>query len=389
VADNNNNNGQNSLTHTDFIKIWRLLFLSLLLLTFGSCTKNPLPLQGFSIPAVTDDGWEVTSLNAQNIDVSQIAEAEKVLKNDPSFVNIHTLTIARNGKLVLDEFYHTGPFGYHKGDLTTMQSVTKSFASFAVGIAIDRGLIKDVNQPAQSLLPGLKNIDWSTGKDKIILEHILTMSAGFSGAENTDSLLASNFAQYMFSKPLIHTPGTTFDYRTALTNPLGNILTTAISPLHTNLETYMDSLLFQPLDIKNYEWYYKSKEGEPELGGGLFLSPRDMIKLGQLVLDNGKWHNRQIVSKNWIAEATKEHFHFDKRYWGEMDGYGYLFWQRKLISQGETFSADIALGYGGQYVVIIPALNTVIAITSWFPKDKNWQFPLRLIEQYILPALKK
>ncbi len=317
-----------------------------------------------------------------------MAEADKALETNPTFVNIHTLTIARNGKLVLDEFYHSGPYGYHKGDLAIMMSVTKSFTSIITGITINRGLIKGVNQTAQLLLPDLKNINWTTGKDKITLENILTMSAGFAGAEDTDSLLADNYAQYMFSKSLVHTPGTTFDYRTALTNTLGDVLTTAITPLHISLERFMDSLLFQPLQIKNYAWYYKNDKEQPELGGGLFLAPRDMIKLGQLVLDKGVWNGKQIVSENWIAEATKEHFHFDKRYWGELDGYGYLFWQRTLVSNGKSFPSIIALGYGGQYIVIIPALHTVIAITSWFPKDKGWQFPLRLIENYILPALK-
>jgi len=372
------------------MKMPKLLFLSFLLISFGGCRKKPLPLPlpEFSIPAVTGDGWEVSSLEAQNIDVSQIAKADKALKNDHSFRNIHTLTIVRNSKLVLDEFYHSGPYGYQKGDLAIMMSVTKSFTSIMVGIAIDKGLIKDVNRTAQSLLPGLKNIDWATGKDKITLENILTMSAGFAGTENTDSLLADNYAQYMFSKPLVHTPGAVFDYRTALTNTLGDVLTTATSPLHISLEKFMDSLFFQPLQIKEYDWYYKNDKGQPELGGGLFLSPRDMIKLGQLVLDKGKWNGRQIVSERWIAEATKEHFHFAKRYWGELDGYGYLFWQRTLVSDGESFSSIIALGYGGQYIVVIPALHTVITITSWFPEDKGWQFPLRLIERYLLPALK-
>jgi len=370
------------------MKISKFLFLSVLLLIFGACTKKPHSLPEFSVPANTSDGWKVSSLQAQNINISQMAEADKALKNNLPLRYIHTLTIARNGKLVLDEFYHSGPYSYHKGNLTIMMSVTKSFTSMMVGIAIDRGLIKNVNQTAQSFLPGLKNINWSTGKDKITLENILTMSAGFAGAEDTDSLLADNYARYMFSKPLAHTPGTTFDYRTALTNTLGNVLTTAISPLHTSLEKFMDILFFKPLDIKNYYWHYKNDKGRPELGGGLFLAPRDMIKLGQLVLDKGEWNGRQIVSENWIAEATKEHFNFNQRYWGELDGYGYLFWQRTLVSNGRPFPSVIALGYGGQYIVVIPDLYTVIAITSWFPEDKGWQFPLKFIEQYLLPALK-
>jgi len=212
------------------------------------------------------------------------------------------------------------------------------------------------------------------------------MSAGFAGGEHKDSLLPAHFPAYMFSKPLAHTPGTYFDYRTALTNTLGDILITLLSPQHVSLKKFMDSLLFKPLDIKKYQWVYKSKSGVPELGGGLFLAPRDMAKLGQLILNRGQWNYRQIVPAEWIDAATREYFHFTPRYWGELDGYGYLFWHRTLISNDKTFQAIIALGYGGQYVVIIPSLQAVIAITSWFPQDKNWQFPLRFVEDYILPA---
>ena len=362
-----------------------VLFLVAVML-LGSCTKKRNPTPAFPPPPVTADGWQVSSLAEQQVDVSQISQADQALKNDPSFVNIHTLTIVRNGKLVFDKFYHSGPFGYHKGGLTTMQSVTKSFTSLVVGIAIGHGLITGVNQTARSLLPELTTIDWSSGKDKITLKHILTMSAGFAGNEESDSLLPAHFAKYMFAKPLAHTPGTVFDYRTALTNTLGDMLTTTLVPLHLSLKKFMDSLLFKPLDIKNYQWVYTDKAGIPELGGGLFLAPRDMAKLGQLVLDNGKWNNRQIVPAQWIAAATRQYFHFSPRYWGELDGYGYLFWHRDLVSNGKTFKAIIALGYSGQYVVVIPSRQVVIAITSWFPGDKNWQIPLHFVEDYLLPA---
>ena len=362
-------------------------FLLLLLIVFGEgCKKKQSTRPAFPPPPVTSDGWQVSSLSGQQIDIDQITRADAALKNDPSFVNIHTLTIVKNGKLVFDEFYHSGPSGYHKGDLTTMQSVTKSFTSLVVGIAISHGLITDVNQTAHSLLPELTTINWSSGKDKITLKHVLTMSAGFAGNEESDSLLPAHFAKYMFSKPLAHSPGTVFDYRTALTNTLGDMLATTLVPLHLSLKKFMDSLLFKPLDIKNYQWVYTDKAGIPELGGGLFLAPRDMAKLGQLVLNNGKWNNRQIVPAQWIEAATREYFHFSPRYWGELDGYGYLFWHRDLVSNGKTFKAIIALGYSGQYVVVIPSRQVVIAITSWFPEDKNWQIPLHFVEEYLLPA---
>ncbi len=365
------------------------VFLLLLLIVFGEgCTKKQSTYPSFPPPPSTADGWQVSSPLAERMDVLQMARADNALKTDTSLFKIHTLTIARNGRLVFDKFYHGGPFDYHEGELATMQSVTKSFTSLVVGIAIGRGLITGVNQTARSLLPQLTTVNWSTGKEKITLKHILTMSAGFAGNEDSDSLLPENFAKYMFSKPLAHAPGTVFDYRTALTNTLGDMLAMALVPLHLSPEKFMDSLFFQPMDINNYQWVYRDKAGVPELGGGLFLAPRDMAKLGQLVLDNGKWHNRQVVPAQWTEAATREYFHFSPRYWGELDGYGYLFWHRTFYSGGETFRTVIALGYGGQYVVVIPSIQVVIAITSWFPGDKNWQIPLHFIDEYLLPAFR-
>ncbi len=366
-----------------------ILFISVLFSCSNNAISNIEPFVKSFIPILTTDDWDVSSLESQNINLNQITQVDNLLKNDSIYKDINTLTIVRHGKLVFDEFYYKGNKNYKKGNITTLMSVTKSFMSIITGITIDKGLILGVNKKIESLLPNSKGIVWSGKKAQISLENVLTMSAGFNGSEDTDSLIVNNYAQYMFSKPLIYSPGSTFDYRTALANTLRDILSQNISNQNIDLRTFIKDNLFQPMQISNYKWDYINDFGQLQVGGGLFLAPRDMIKLGQLVLDKGKWRNTQIVSANWITEATKEHFNFNNKYWGEMDGYGYLFWQKKLSSYGQTYPSIIAIGYGGQYLVIIPNLDVVIGITSWFPDDVNWQRPLRLIENYIIPAINK
>jgi len=378
-------------TKLQMLKKNQFLAIFFIILFFSCSNGNTvsnigLPIKSF-LPKITADGWDISSLESQNINLNQIAQVDDLLKNNPIYSDINTLTIVRHGKLVFDEFYYKGVENYKKGDITTLMSVTKSFMSIVTGIVIDKGLIQDINNKVELLLPNSNSIVWSGKKTQITLENILTMSAGFNGSEETDSLIVNNYAKYMFSKPLIYTPGSTFDYRTALTNTLRDILSQSISNQNIDLRAFIKNNLFQPMQISNYKWDYINHFGQLQVGGGLFLAPRDMIKLGQLVLNKGKWQNTQIVSANWIAEATKKHFNFTNKYWGEMDGYGYLFWQKELTSFGQTYQSIIAIGYGGQYLVIIPSLDVVIGITSWFPNDVNWQLPLRLIENYIIPAV--
>ena len=111
--------------------------------------------------------------------------------------------------MIFDEYYPTDENNYEKGGLHTLQSVTKSFASMAIGIAIDQGKIN-------SILPLLQNIDWSNNKDQISLKHMLTMSTGLSGDDNTDYRVVNNYSEYIFSNSMEYLPGTYFEYRTAV-----------------------------------------------------------------------------------------------------------------------------------------------------------------------------
>ncbi len=365
-----------------------LCFFGFLIFLLGGCAKSPSKAPQFPAPSVTDDGWEVSTPAGQHIDTQKLAAAFSWLKKDSLGTHIQTLTLIRNGKLVYDGFFHPGPYAFRQGELTTIQSVSKSFTALAVGIAIDKKWLSGTEQTVEILLPHLQGVNWTEEKSRITLADLLTMRAGLQGNEETDSLLPADYARYVFSHPMAALPGTVFNYRTALTNAFWDVLNVSLKSKRITPEKFMDSLLFRPLQIKKYDWRYKNKQGQAELGGGLFLAPRDMAKLGQLILTGGRWNGKQVVSSSWMEKATKAQVHFSPRYWGQFDGYGFLFWRRIFYVNGASYKGIIALGYGGQYVVAIPRLHCVVAITSWFPEDKGWDFPLVFVEDKILPAFR-
>lgn len=352
----------------------------------------------FSTPNTTNDGWSISSPEMEGVDTEELAHIDYLIKNDEIFKDIETLTIVRNGKLVFDEFYYSGEYDYNKGDITYLQSVTKSFASTFVGIAIDQGLINSVTDPVNSLLPNLSDLNWSNGKENIRLEHILTMTAGLDGVDGGvaytdrdpsilyDSLRAYNFGRHMFSKGLETNPGTVFHYRTALTNTLRDILANSIGDYTTNTVPFIEEHFLQPLNINEYEFEFRNDQGHIHLGGGLSLAPRDAIKLGQIVLDDGVWNGNTIVSSNWLKQATANHVNLEHLNWDFTHGYGYSFWHRTFTYKSSNIPSIIAAGSFGQYLVIFPTLDAVILITSWYDEGAP-QAPIQLIEEQILNAI--
>jgi CubicO group peptidase (beta-lactamase class C family) len=352
----------------------------------------------FSTPNTTNDGWSISSPETEGVDREELAHVDYLIKNDETLKDIQTLTIVRNGKLVFDEFYYSGEYDYKKGDITYLQSVTKSFASTFIGIAIDKGIINSVTDPVKLLLPNLSDLDWSNEKGDIKLEHILTMTAGLAGVDGGvdyadrdpekvyDSLRAYDFGRHMFSKETETTPGTVFFYRTALTNTLRDILANAIGDYSTNTVPFIEEHFLQPLNINDYIFEFRNDQSQIHLGGGLSLPPRDAIKLGQLILDDGVWNGKRIVSSSWLTQATAIHINFQPRLWGFGDGYGYSFWHRTFQYKNSTIPSIIAAGSFGQYLVIFPTLDAVILITSQYPEGAPHP-PIKLIEEQILKAI--
>jgi len=250
-----------------------------------------------------------------------------------------------------------------------MKSVSKSVASLAIGVAIDQGLIRSVTEPVFSFFPELSDLR-SPERDRIQLLHVLTMSMGLAWVEATPATgdfnndearmnMAWDPCRYVLSRSITAPAGQEFFYNTGALRLVSAIIRKATG---RPLDEFARATLFEPLGIRSAEW--ARVRGETDAGGGLRLRPRDMAKIGQLVLAEGRWNDRQIVSKAWIETSTSPKLK-------ATDGmsYGYLWWLGRARINAREVPWVGALGRGGQSIRIVPELDLVVAVTAGYYQD--------------------
>ena len=277
-------------------------------------------------PVARDDGWPVATANEDDklIDRDAVcAMADRLAAGD---AQIHAVLVARRGKLLFERYFRGpdeipgGIFGHHvesvvfdADTLHDIKSASKSVASLAIGIAIERGLIPSVNEPIFSFFPELSDLR-SPEKDRIQLVHALTMSMGLKWVEATPATgddndevrmhRASDQCRYVLGLPVTAPTGEGFFYNTGALALVSAIIHKATG---RPLDEFARETVFEPLGITKVEWI--RVRGETDAGGGLRLRPRDMAKIGQLVLAGGRWNDRQIVSRSWIETSTSAQGH--------------------------------------------------------------------------------
>ena len=340
------------------------------------------PRDGSGVPAGRDDGWPVASVDEEKlIDRDALCRMADRLAAS-SDANIHAVLVARSGKLVFERYLRGSDeipariYGRRVENVTfdadtlhDMKSVSKSVASLAVGIAIDRGLIGSVNEPIFSFFPELSDLR-SPEKDRIQLLHVLTMSMGLkwveatpaTGDEDNDEARmhrASDPCRYVLGLAATAPAGQDFFYNTGALTLVSAIIRKATG---RPLDEFARTTLFEPMGITGAEW--SRVKGDTDAGGGLRLRPRDMAKIGQLVLAGGRWNDRQVVSKAWIEISTAPKIK-------GTDGlfYGYLWWLGRSLLNGREVHWVSALGRGGQSIRIIPELDLVVVVTAGYYQD--------------------
>ena len=334
------------------------------------------PPGGCGVPVARDDGWPVASVNEDKlVDRDALCRmADRLAASS----NVHAVLVVRDGKLVFerylqgtDEIYDHRVEGatFDADTLHDMKSVSKSVASLAFGIAIDRGLIRSVNEPIFSFFPELSDLR-TPEKDGLQLLHALTMSVGLKWVEATPSTgndnndearmhMAADQCRYVLGLPSTTAPGQEFFYNTGTLALLSAIIRKATG---RPLDEFVRASLFEPLDITHTDW--RRYKGDTDAGGGLRMRPRDMAKIGQLVLAGGRWNGRQIVSKAWIDISLTPRIEATGRYF-----YGYLWWLGRSLIDGREVRWAAALGRGGQSIHIVPELDLVVVVTAGYYQD--------------------
>jgi CubicO group peptidase (beta-lactamase class C family) len=319
-----------------------------------------------------DSGFVISTPEKEGFDKQLINEIiSKIEKGD--YGALTSLIVISDNKLIAEHYFN----GWEKDSVHSVQSVSKSITSLLIGKAVELGEINSVDEKIINILPELRTEKMNPRKDSLSIEHYLTMSAGFEWSEKYPPMdkrsslypiyhQKQDYIQYFFNQPLIHKPGKEFEYNSGLSMTLGAILQSKTS---IELEEFAEKYLFKPLDVK-YDWHNSviwenDENGLAHCGGGLYLRPIDMAKIGYMVYNKGAWNGKQIISEKWIAESTspKIDANNSKKY----RNYGYQWWLYDPLFDLDTIL--YADGLAGQNIFILKEFNTIIVTTGDLAKN--------------------
>lgn len=264
---------------------------------------------------------------------------------------VQSLVIQKDGEIIYEEYRGS----IDGDDPTNIKSASKSILSLLVGIAIDEGFLEGVDQTIGSFFPEYFEEHPDSAKASITIRDLLTMR---SGLETTSFynygrwVTSSNWVEFILNQPMIRQPGGQMIYSTGTSHLLSVILTKATG---MSTRAFANEYLFEPMDIQIGGWD-RDPQGYYMGGNNLAVSPLDLIKIGQMMMDVGEYEGRQIVSKEWIFESIEVYTRSNYNPYN----YGYMWWRRP-VGQYQLF---FAWGNGGQYIMMLPELDAVISITS-------------------------
>ena len=350
-----------------------LLFTLAATLLFSACRKENVIV---NLPR-TDASPEVVAA----VDSFVLATQTRPVK--PDSITLHSIMILKHGEVVLEKWFN----GQTADTPHQMFSVSKTFTAVAVGLAINEGKL-NLNDPVIKFFPDKLPAEQSDNLKAMTIRDLLTMTCGHDEEPRSSKIDSVDWVQGFLSWPVVHKPGEYFLY-----NSVGTYMLSAIVQHVTGekLIDYLDTRLFQPLNITRPEWE-ESPQGINCGGWGLSLKTEDMAKLGQLFLQKGVWNGQQIVPAEWLKEMSsyqvpsapsgtrfedleKAGLNKDNNEW--VQGYGYQMW----ICRHNAFRAD---GFAGQYIMVFPDRDAVLVLTT---SSSLYQPYIDLIWEYLLPVL--
>ncbi len=334
----------------------------------GCSTAAPAPAQTLTATPAAGEAfdWPTSTPEEQGMDPAALAKAAELGKQ--SDLNLDSLLVLRNGVLVSETYYKS----FTQETPHELFSVTKSFTSTLIGIALDQGVIPGTDRPVLEYFPELEIAAVDAQKRAMTVENLLTMTSGLDWAEGDPiyraMYMSNHWAKFVLDMPMRSRPGSEFNYCSGCSHVLSAILAAAAG---TDTRKYADTYLLGPLGLEDARWD-TSAEGSLIGGWGLYLTPRQMARLGQLFLQEGQWQGRSIVSAGWVRRATEKHAEAE----GDWD-YGYQWWVE------ESLGSYSAIGRYGQLIYVHPASNLVVVTTA---QAEDADPILNMIRDVILPA---
>jgi CubicO group peptidase (beta-lactamase class C family) len=327
----------------------RILPALALLLTLGACAQpEPSPPPA----AVDTSSWAIADPSQAGMDPGLLARAAANAGRIPRF---RALLVSRNGTGVLERYYDgTGP-----ETRFDVRSVTKSVVSSLVGIALAEGRLSSLDDTVGQYLGPSYVLDGSDSA--VTVRQLLTMSSGYAWNDERDYnpwILSADHVQFLLDRPRSG-PAGGFTYNSAAVHVLGVVLQAATQ---TPLNTYARERLFQPIGVDSARWEILDR-GTVNGGSGIELTARGLVRFGQLVLQQGRSGDRQVLPEAWTSEMTAPRYSWRQAY-GAQTGvtYGYLWW----VADAAPVPAYFAWGHGGQFVYVVPSRQLVaVTATEW------------------------
>ena len=315
----------------------------------------------FNLPYASPESQGVSSTAIRNF----------IKAANDSGIGWHSFILVRHGNVIAEGWWK--PFAPEYKH--TLYSLSKSFTSTAIGMLVKDGKLK-VDDQLISFFPDDLPAEVSDNMKKIKIKHVLTMNTGH--AEDTLPKMRESgkpWTKTYFEQPVQFEPGTHFLYNTGNTYMLGAIVHKITGE---TLSAFLTPRLFQPLDIKGYDWE-TSPQGLNTAGYGLRVKTEDIAKFGQLYLQKGKWKGKEILTEAWVKDATSYQTKSQEGNGDWAQGYGYQFWRCKP----GFYRGD---GAFGQFCIVMPEQDAVLAVTS---ESWDMQKSMTTMWENLLPAMQK
>ena len=321
------------------------------------------------------------------------------------YTYVDSFTVIRGGRIAFDRVYphdygkiygemarkpspiivhdRSGPFNpfnswwhpyYRRGDLHTLQSITKSVVSVVVGVAVARGEFPHLDTPVMTFFDPKTVANLDDRKRRMTIRHLLTMTSGVewtftstpiaAGGTDTDTPFEASYdwVKFAIDRRMAKEPGKVFNYASGNVQLLVHIFNTAVG---TDIEEYAAKHLFAPLGIDHFFWR-RTPAGVVDASGGLYLRPHDLAKIGYLYLRKGLWDGKQIVTADWVKDSVTGHVATPKIF--KDSRWGYL-WGTVPYGEKGQHTVFGTSGFGGQGLLVFPDHDAVVAYTSWNPLD--------------------
>ena len=346
------------------------------------------PPYSYRQPVAKKEGWSVASAKSVGMNDSVLAALVRYIAAiDPNATDaprIHSVLVARKGKLILEEYF----FGYTADDTHDLRSASKTFTGLMTGIAIDKGKFT-IDTPVYGVLDSLARRS-DPRRGKMTVGNLLTHTSGLACDDNDDNSPGNeeklwggqlpDWYGYTLGLPMANDPGTTYAYCSAGINLAGGVIsaTTGIG-----LPEFFYQNVSLPMQMGTWHMALMP-DGRGYAGGGIYMRPRDFLKLGQVWLNGGTWNGTRIVSRKWVEQSI-----MPRAMVPDSSHDGYAWHLHTLTHDGKPYREYDASGNGGQLMIVLPELDIVVAFTAGnYNRYRIWRkFRDELVPQYIIGAV--